>query len=183
MKTCECGDQSHHGARFSRREIIQIGGVGIVSASLFPLFRSTKVLAQSSVDPLNTADACIFIKMAGGPSHMDTFDLKVGNWTPADFDEVTYNNINLSRKLFPNLATPEMTQNLAVVRSVSNWSATHAVAEYWEFINQEFNPAFVKERPHVGGVVALAGGRLRRPQAAVRASAVGVSTPGPPCAS
>lgn len=151
----------------NRRDFLRIGGAGLTGYAVSQFPGTFKTLRADDVTPLNTARMCIFVMLYGGPSHMDTFDLKVGDWTPADFDEVTYNNINLSRKLFPNLATPEMTQQLAVVRSVSNWSAVHAVAEYWEFVNQEFNPAFVRERPHVGAVVAMEYNNRRRAEDAL----------------
>ena len=36
---------------------------------------------------LNTAKNVVFVLLPGAPSHTDTFDLKVGSWTPANFDD------------------------------------------------------------------------------------------------
>ena len=62
----------------------------------------------------NTARACIFINMNGGPSHVDTFDPKDGPWNPSDADIRQYpGGIVLSRKYFPKLST--MTGDLLAV--------------------------------------------------------------------
>jgi len=60
----------------SRRDFLQIGGLGAVGLALPDLFR---VQAQGSL-PLarggGRAKACILLFMGGGPPQMDTFDLK-----------------------------------------------------------------------------------------------------------
>jgi len=153
MKTCSCGDHAHHAATFSRREIIQMGTVGVVGSSLLPLFRSTKVLAQATVDPLNTADACIFVKLAGAPSHMDTFSVKEGSWTPDDWDVQQSGEIRLSNRLFPNLLG--QVDKFSIIHSVQAWVPVHAVGQYWIDTSQDFNAALAAERPALGAVVAL----------------------------
>lgn len=153
MKRCDCGDDNHQPATFSRREILQLSGVGIVGASLLPLFRSTKVLAQSDVTPLSTADACIFIKMAGGPSHMDTFSVKTGGWTPADWDVQARGDITLPNLLFPNLLN--QADKISIIHSVQSWVPVHEVAQYWIDVSQDFNAALAAERPALGAVVAM----------------------------
>src|SRR5437879_2626830 len=60
----------------SRREFLQIGGLGAAGLALPELFRAR---AQGST-PLprgaGRARACILLFMGGGPPQMDTFDLK-----------------------------------------------------------------------------------------------------------
>lgn len=153
MKQCNCGDHNHHKAALTRREILQIGGVGVVGASLLPIFRSTKVLAQATVTPLNTADACIFIALRGAISHMDTFSVKEGAWTPGDWDIQTRGNITLSNLLFPNLLG--QANRFSVIHSVQPWVPVHEVGQYWNDVGMDFNAALAPERPAVGAVMAM----------------------------
>ena len=41
--------------------------------------------------------------LSGGPSHIDTFDLKEGAWTPSFFEPETYGGIRWPRGLMPPL--------------------------------------------------------------------------------
>src|SRR3954452_4003254 len=62
----------------SRRDFLQIGGLGAVGLALPDLFRAR---AQGSTAPARgavRAKACILLFMGGGPPQMDTFDLKPG---------------------------------------------------------------------------------------------------------
>src|SRR5262249_5865328 len=120
---------------------------------LLPLFRSSKVLAQAPVDPLNTADACIFVKLAGAISHMDTFSVKVGAWTPDDWDVPESGDIRLPNRIFPNLLG--QTDKFSLIHSVQAWVPVHAVGQYWIDTSQDFNAALAAERPALGAVVAL----------------------------
>ena len=51
--------------------------------------RSQARAAGVSAKLKGTAKNVIFILMGGAPSHVDTFDLKVGAWTPTDFNPTT----------------------------------------------------------------------------------------------
>src|SRR5688572_18688345 len=61
--------------RISRRRLLQAGGVGALSLA-------TPGMIAASVDPnrglpgIATDRSCIFILLCGGPSHLDTWDLK-----------------------------------------------------------------------------------------------------------
>jgi hypothetical protein len=60
----------------SRREFLQIGGLGAAGLALPDLFRAR---AQASTPPARgagRAKACVLLFMGGGPPQMDTFDLK-----------------------------------------------------------------------------------------------------------
>src|SRR5690348_11241719 len=85
------------GPIIDRRLFFKIAATGVTGYFATPL----NVFAQSPVvtsDPnapiLNTAKNCIFILLAGAPSQVDTLDLKVGAWTPADFAPTTINGID-----------------------------------------------------------------------------------------
>src|SRR6516165_9146583 len=61
-------------------------------------------LARAAVSPVGTAKNVIFLLMTGAPAHVDTFDLKVGPWTPAFMNPTTYNGVAFPQGLMPNIA-------------------------------------------------------------------------------
>src|SRR5215475_10131329 len=82
------------GPTLGRRNFFRIAGAGLTGYFLSPLLGS-EVLARPAIEPklVGKARNCIFILMTGAPSHVDTFDLKVGAWTPADFNPTSYNGL------------------------------------------------------------------------------------------
>lgn len=107
--------------------------------------------AQSLAQPAR-ARHVIFVMMRGGPSQIDTFDLKQGPWTPANLDVQTYNNLKWPRGLMPKLA--EQLNDAVLLRSVRSWAAVHGLAQQWMQIGR--NPAAGSARiaPHIGSVVS-----------------------------
>lgn len=96
---------------------------------------------------LSTATACIFIKLAGGPSHLDTFSVCPGPWTPPDWDPETRNNLTLPRRLFPNILD-HVTPHLAIVHSLQGyWDLDHMWAEYRVDAGRDRGPS-------IGSIVA-----------------------------
>ena len=70
-----------------RRDFFKLAGAGLTGFALTPLWSADAQGAQSySAKLTGKARNCIFILLTGAPSHVDTFDLKVGAWTPADFN-------------------------------------------------------------------------------------------------
>ncbi|HMC65790.1 MAG TPA: DUF1501 domain-containing protein [Gemmataceae bacterium] len=60
-----------------RRQFLQIGGLGALGLNLAGLFRASEALAApSAAASAARIKACIFIFYYGGPSHLDTYDLK-----------------------------------------------------------------------------------------------------------
>ena len=63
------------GSRISRRRLLQAAGVGAVNLTIPGL-----VFGKDKVDPSGNAVAskksCIFVLLCGGPSHVDTWDMK-----------------------------------------------------------------------------------------------------------
>ena len=146
MARCKnnCGN---HG--ISRRHFL-FGGIGAIGGSLLHTVRSE---AQGPVvaKPRNTAKACIFINLAGAPSHLDTFDAKEGSWNAADLDFEKYSGgVMLSRKFYPMLSG--MTGDLLFLHSVSSWEAVHQRGQFYMQTNHSFNPAFAPVLPHIGAV-------------------------------
>jgi hypothetical protein len=63
------------GIRFSRRRLLHVGFLGGVGLSLADYFRLAAA-SESSGGQKPTADAVIFVHLAGGPAHLDTLDMK-----------------------------------------------------------------------------------------------------------
>lgn len=110
-------------------------------------------VAHAAQGPKATADFCIFILMEGAPSHIDTFDLKVGAWTPAAFNAQTYNGVAWPQGLMPKLASE--INNFALLRSVKPWATAHGLAQSWLQISR--NPVSGQNRaaPHIGSIASL----------------------------
>jgi hypothetical protein len=113
------------------------------------------------------ASACILLYMAGGPSHLDTFDPKPGRKTAGDLRAIagSVDGIQLSEHL-PGLAA--RANHLAIIRSLTSKEGNHDRARHLMHTGYPpqggvDHPAFgslVSEvRTHVGlpGYVAIAG--------------------------
>jgi hypothetical protein len=108
--------------------------------------------AARAAQPVAKAKNCIFILMTGGPSHVDTFDLKEGAWLPSTFAPTSYGELRWPQGLMPRIA--EQLDSVAVVRSVRSKAAVHELATTWIQIGR--NPVASTSRiaPHIGSVVA-----------------------------
>src|SRR5262249_34605434 len=64
--------------RLSRRSLLQVGGLGYLGLDLAGFFRAAMTQGAESPGPgpRTRLKSCIFIFCDGGPSHLDTFDLK-----------------------------------------------------------------------------------------------------------
>ncbi len=66
--------ESGNGRRIGRRDFVQIGALSTFGVTMADLLRSRALAAPGTKEA--RAKACIVLWMSGGPSHMDTFDLK-----------------------------------------------------------------------------------------------------------
>lgn len=94
----------------------------------------------------------IFVLLAGGISHIDSFDLKEGSWTPAAFEPASYGDIRWPRGLMPQLA--EQMNDIALVRSVRAWALVHGLAQTWVQIGRNPLSGLSRIAPHIGSVVS-----------------------------
>jgi hypothetical protein len=64
----------------SRREILQVGGLGLLGLTLADWFRAGEARASApAASGAGTREpSCIFLFLSGGPSHLETFDPKPG---------------------------------------------------------------------------------------------------------
>jgi PAS domain-containing protein len=144
------------GRMAGRREFFRIAGTGVVGAFLVPSLRQ-QVLGGRGPDRVppqivNRARNCVFVHLQGAASHVDTFDLKVGPWTPDDFGPETIGGIHFPAGLLPNLA--EQIDRMAIVRSVRAPALVHSLQQVWSQISRNPTSAVGKVSPNLGAVVA-----------------------------
>jgi uncharacterized protein (DUF1501 family) len=137
----------------TRREAFKVGA-SLVSAYWFlPLVEPTNVYAQSKVSLRGSARFVIFVMLEGGQSHVDSWDLKEGKWTPQNFDirEIAP-GVKWPMALFPQLA--KQRERYSLIRSMEAWDSVHFRAQYYVQSGHMMNPALQKELPPIGTVVA-----------------------------
>jgi hypothetical protein len=145
----------------TRREAFKVGA-SLVSAYWFlPLLTPTNVHAQSKVSPRGSARFVIFVMLEGGQSHVDSWDLKEGKWTPPNFDirEIAP-GVKWPMALFPQLA--KQRERYSLIRSMEAWDSVHFRAQYYVQSGHMMNPALQKELPPIGTVVAYESAARRR---------------------
>ena len=146
------------GDGFSRRNFIRLAGTGLVASFFMPVISPQLLYGQTvapNVSLKKTAKNCIFIFLSGAPSHVDTWDLKEGVWTPSDFAPTSYLNgaVRFPQGLMPK--TAEHIGKLSFVRSGLAWAAVHALAQTWTQISRSPTGATGAIAPHIGSVVSL----------------------------
>jgi hypothetical protein len=125
--------------------------------------RPLENVAKGAATTMGTAKNVIFVLMAGGPSHSDTFDLKEGAWTLPAMQPTSYGDIRWPQGLFPKLA--EQIGSIAVVRSAKSWALVHGVVQTWVQIGRNPLSGLSKIAPHIGSVVSreLGGANTDKP--------------------
>src|SRR5262249_41926565 len=146
------------GPTLGRRNFFKIAGAGVTGYFLSPLLKTESLAASMSAPMLDAhlvgkARNCIFILLAGAPSNTDTFDLKVGAWTPADFNPTTYNGVVFPQGLMPNLAN--QLNRLAIVRNLRAPALVHPLQQTWAQIARSPSSALGKIAPNFGSVISL----------------------------
>lgn len=123
-----------------------------VAGSFFLPGRTLETVARGAATPIGKARNVIFVLLAGGPSHVDTFDLKEGSWTPPQFEPTSYGDIRWPRGLMPSLA--EQLGSIALLRSARAWALVHGLAQSWVQIGRNPTSSLSKIAPHIGSVVS-----------------------------
>src|SRR5271156_3064936 len=110
----------------SRRDWLKLSLSGVVSYSLSGWLQT---LAADTAGNPQRRRSCILLWMNGGPSQMDTFDLKPGHANGGSYKEIqtAVPGIKISEHL-PKVATHM--ERLALVRSMSTREADHGRATY-----------------------------------------------------
>jgi hypothetical protein len=137
----------------SRRKFFQLGALSVTGGWLAPLAAPLRAATAEKVEPRGSADCVIFVNMVGGPSQMDTFDLKESKTTPGNLDiRTTKQGWKWPYGLLPQ--TAEVLDELVIVRSMGAWESTHNLAQYWQQVGHGFSSARAKELPSIGSVIA-----------------------------
>src|SRR6188768_244352 len=120
-----------------RRDFLRVGALGIGAMGL-NLSGYLRMSAAGEVAKA-TAKSAIFINLTGGPSHMDTFDLKPDS--PSEvrgkFNPIKTNvpGVEISEHL-PNLA--KCADKFAILRGVTHTLAAHELGT--EYVNTGSRP-------------------------------------------
>jgi hypothetical protein len=131
-----------------RRDFLKVGALGGAGFTLATYLRLAKA---GEVKPAR-AKSAIFIHLAGGPSHLDTFDLKPE--APAEY-RGTFNPIDTNVpgiqicEHLPKLAA--CADKYAILRGVSHTLAAHDLGS--QYVNTGTRPIASLEYPGYGAVV------------------------------
>jgi hypothetical protein len=109
-------------AGLTRRQALQVGGLGILGLSLADALRAARGTGKASREP-----ACILLWLDGGPSHFETFDPKPNTPDtvrgPYDAIRTNVNGIHVS-ELMPMMAGHM--DRCALIRSMTHGVDAHA---------------------------------------------------------
>ncbi len=137
----------------SRRSLLRAGMLTAFGLGLDDLFRLRSLAAGPGGVKPTKVKHCILIWMAGGPSHIDTFDPKPdapsdvkGEFKPID---TAVPGLKIS-EVFPNLA--KVMDRVTLVRSVTSPEADHDRAAHHLLTGYRPSPALVY--PSFGSVVS-----------------------------
>lgn len=155
-------DRSHTAVDGARREFLRNSCCGIGSLALAAMLQDERLRAAPRTNPLSArpghfsprAKSVIFLFMAGGPSHLETFDSKPllnrlnGELRPKEFGEVKYQFVDQAAKLlgskrsfrkygqsgievsdlYPH--TARQIDDVSVIRSCYGDMVVHSAAQY-----------------------------------------------------
>ncbi len=157
----------------SRRALLQLGGLGVFGLSLEHLLLARQVQAQSGTDRLagsqfanapgfGKAKSCILMFMWGGPSQLETWDLKPQ--APAEVRgefqsiDTTVPSIRISEH-FPHLA--RLAEKYAIIRSLTHDDPAHLSSVHHVMtgrhapkVKSDAAPPSRNDWPHMGSVLS-----------------------------
>jgi uncharacterized protein (DUF1501 family) len=132
-----------------RRDFIKVGSLGVAGLGLAGY---RELAAAGAVEP-GRATSAIFVNLPGGPSHMDTFDLKPNAPTEYRglFDPIQTNvsGVEICEHM-PKLA--QCADKYAILRGVSHTLGAHALGQ--SYINTGSRPLPSLEYPGYGSVIS-----------------------------
>ncbi len=136
--------------RVTRRTFVQVGYLAGLGLSLVD---HQRLLGTEGAALPSTADSVIFVHLAGGPSHLDTLDMKPA--APAE-EKGEFQSIN-SRlagvptcEHLPKLAS--MLNRFTLIRGISHSAGAHPQADEYLFTGNRPNPSVAF--PSMGSVLA-----------------------------
>ena len=116
---------AHRRDDFNRREWLKFSAAGVVGFS----FSGWLEALAATTTPQARPGGCILLWMNGGPSQMDTFDLKPGHANGGAFKEIETSRPGLKiTEHLPRLA--KQPSDMALVRSMTTKEGDHGRATY-----------------------------------------------------
>ena len=143
----------------NRRDCLRLGSLSALGFTLADRVR----LRAAGPSPTAKAKSCILLWLDGGPSHLETFDLKPD--APAEvrgpFQPIKTKAPGVEIcELLPN--TAKLADKIAIVRSVTSPLGEHGLANH--YLLTGYKPSPVLQYPSLGSVVAeVRGGRHTLP--------------------
>ncbi|MGE0757282.1 MAG: DUF1501 domain-containing protein [Pirellulaceae bacterium] len=148
-----------------RRDAIRIGSLGALGWTMFGGGRRSS--AAERIAP-GRARACILLWLDGGPSHLETFDLKPD--TPSEvrgpFQPIATRIPGVQIcELLPR--TAQLTDKMVILRSLTSPLGEHGLAN--QYLLSGYKPSPVLEYPSYGAVAAhvRGGGQILPPYVAI----------------
>jgi Protein of unknown function (DUF1501) len=134
--------------RMSRREWLRLLSPGVMGYSMSGWL---EILAADAAKNPQRKRSCILLWMNGGPSQMDTFDLKPGHANGGPFKEIQTSapGLKISEHL-PKIAT--FGDKMAVIRSMSTKEADHGRATY--YMRTGYMPTGPIQYPPIASIVS-----------------------------
>ncbi len=150
---------ARHCDGMTRRDLLRVGALGLGGLTLPGLLRLERAAASPGRP---RARSVIVLFLSGGPSHLDSFDLKPeapeeirGTFRPA---ATRVNGIHVADTL-PGIA--RVMDRCCVIRSMQHGNNNHPAASYWMMVGMPMTrpaPQIVtmsrEDRPHPGSVIA-----------------------------
>ena len=136
----------------SRRDVLRIGSLGFLGLGLDEWFR-IRAMAGPKAGETPKVKNCILIWLAGGPSHIDTFDPKPAATADVkgEFKPIATSVPGLQiSEVFPNLA--KVMDRVTLIRSMTSPEADHDRAAHHLLTGYRPTPALVY--PGYGSVVS-----------------------------
>lgn len=151
MERCtdSLGCQGYHNMlSHSRRDFLKVGFISGLGLTLGDYFRLQDAQAESTAK----AESCIFIYLAGGMSHVDTFDPKP--YSPIEYrGELGFANTNTGDVFGAAMSKlAQQADKLAVIRSMTHGEAAHERGTHNMLTGFKPSPAIVY--PSMGSVVS-----------------------------
>lgn len=163
----------HWNGLFNRRDMLRVGSLGL-TASLLPALSG-----NAHEKERGSARSVIVLWMAGGVTHIDSFDPK------PEAPETIRGTLGAIATTVPGLqfceSLPRLAQqarHLAVVRSFSHDSNDHFLSQAHVLSGRKVTPAQITTEPNIGSIVyKMHGGRAGLPG---YLTVPGTTRPGPP---
>ncbi len=146
MNPCACGGPEHVSRRaFLKGTVLGAGGMAV--ANWGALFNSESIAQEAAKRPKRV----ILLWMAGGASHLDTFDMKPGRPTGGPFRPIKTNvdGIQVCEYL-PRIA--RQADKLAIVRSLSTVDPDHSGGTY--LMHTGYRKEAAVTHPEIGAMAA-----------------------------